>query len=220
VAVLVDHGVRWEGKGASARRVLEPPSPERLKVVKDVVAGVIGFQQDRGDQVLVETLPFEATLLAAPAEPEPPASAAPGGFVLPKWLEPLMKTAPMPVWLGAAAALLVVFAVIAFLLFRKLFRRRGKTAAVQVQHALPEKQGHEQLSPAEAQQQFEEKTHALLAANEATRERAEEEALAALRLPPNTKKSEVLKKVIAEDTKKDPARMAQLVRTWLNEKSR
>lgn len=219
VAILVDQGVRWEGAGSAARKIIEPPAPERLKVVKDVVAGVIGFQQDRGDQLLVETLPFEATLLAAPVEAEKPA-ATPGKPALPKWLEPLLKTAPMPVWLGAAAALLVVFLLIAFLIFKKLFRKRRGAVAVEVQHALPDKHPQEQLSPAEAQQQFEDKTHALLAANEADRERAEAEALAALRLPPNTKKSEVLKKVIVEDSKKDPARMAQLVRTWLNEKSR
>ncbi len=217
VAILVDQGFHWEGAGAQARKVLEPPSPERLKVVKDVVAGVIGFQQDRGDQVLVETLPFEATLMAAPAGAETAKPAAPAGFAIPKWLEPLMKTAPMPVWLGAGVSLLIVFLTIGFVLFKKL---RGRGAKAAISHSLPEAPQREQLSPGDVQQQFEEKTQAMIAANEATRERAEQEALAALRLPPNTKKSEVLKKVIVEDTKKDPARMAQLVRTWLNEKSR
>lgn len=218
VAVLVDQDFRWEGNGAQARKVLEPPSPERLKVVKEVVAGVVGFQQDRGDQVLVETLPFEATLLAAPVESESEKPAAPSGFVLPAWAEPLSKMAPLRVWLGAAAALLFVFLMIGFVLFRKL--RAGKAKPPVQQHALPEAPVREQITPGEAQQKFEEKTQAVIAANEADRARAEQEALAALRLPPNTKKSEVLKKVIVEDTKKDPARMAQLVRTWLNEKSR
>ncbi len=57
VAVLVDHRLRWEGAGPRARRVLEPPAPETLKVVRDVLAGVVGFQQERGDQILVESLP-------------------------------------------------------------------------------------------------------------------------------------------------------------------
>ena len=83
VAILVDQGFHWEGRGAQARKILEPPAPERLKVVKDVVAGVIGFQEERGDQVLVETLPFEATLTAAPAEVEAPKPATRPGFVLP-----------------------------------------------------------------------------------------------------------------------------------------
>lgn len=221
VAVLVDQSLRWEGSGPNARRILEPPSPERLKVVKDVVAGVIGFQQERGDQLLVETLPFEATLLtAAPGEPQARTPAPPSAFALPKWLEPLMKTAPMPVWIGALAALLIVFALIVFLLLKKLLRKKVKVQAAPAQPALPAAARHEQVAPAETRQQFEEKAQALLAANEADRERAEQEALAALKLPPNTKKTEVLRKVIAEDTKKDPARMAQLVRTWLNERPR
>lgn len=219
VAVLVDQNLRWEGSGPNARRILEPPPPERLKVVKDVVAGVIGFQQERGDQLLVETLPFEATLLtAAPGEPQARPSAPPGGFTLPKWLEPLMKTAPLPVWIGALAALLIVFALIVFLLLKKLFRKKVKVQAAPAQPALTPAAHHEQVAPAATRQQFEEKAQALLAANEADRERAEQEALASLKLPPNTKKTEVLRKVIAEDTKKDPARMAQLVRTWLNER--
>jgi len=142
------------------------------------------------------------------------------GFALPKWLEPLMKSAPMPVWLGAAGALLVVFGTILYLLFRKMRKGRGNVSSVPGQPALPEAARQEQLSPGEAKQQFEDKAHALLAANEADHERAEQDALATLRLPPNTKKTEVLKKVFADDAKKDPARMAQLVRTWLNEKPR
>ncbi len=210
VSVLVD------------RRILEPPSPERLKVVRDVVAGVIGFQQERGDQVLVETLPFEATLMTAAPQSGPTGAPRPApGFALPPWLQRLMQTAPMPVWLGALAALLVVFGLIAFLLLRRLFgKKKLKAGAVPDRPALPEGAAAPRLTPAEAEQQFEEKAQALLAANEADRERAEQEALATLRLPPSTKKTEVLKKVVAEDTKKDPARMAQLVRTWLNERPR
>ncbi len=139
VSVLVDQGVRWEGKGAQARRILEPPSPEKLKVVKDVVSGVVGFQQERGDLVLVETLPFEATLMSAPAEELTSRPAPAAGFVLPKWLEPLMKTAPMPVWLGAAGALLVVLATIVYLLFRKLRKKKAsRIKSVPGQPALSE----------------------------------------------------------------------------------
>ncbi|MCL4401167.1 MAG: flagellar M-ring protein FliF, partial [Acidobacteria bacterium] len=36
ISVLLDQGVRWEGSGAKARRVLVPPSPEMLKTVRDV----------------------------------------------------------------------------------------------------------------------------------------------------------------------------------------
>ena len=39
-----------------------PPSPETLKTISDLVAGVTGFNADRGDQLIVETLPFESSL--------------------------------------------------------------------------------------------------------------------------------------------------------------
>ncbi len=46
------------------KRVLVPPTPERLKAINDVVAGVLGLQTDRGDHLVIESLPFEQTLLA------------------------------------------------------------------------------------------------------------------------------------------------------------
>jgi len=62
VSLLLDQQVRWEGAGAKLKRIVEPLSPEKLKTIHDLVAGVIGFSADRGDQLVVESLPFEATL--------------------------------------------------------------------------------------------------------------------------------------------------------------
>jgi flagellar M-ring protein FliF len=213
VAVLVDQGVRWEGSGSTARRVLEPPPPEKLKVVKDIVAGVVGFQQDRGDQILVETLPFEATLRAAP--PEGPAGKPAGGkgrADLPSWLQPLLDKAPPAVWLGAAAALVIVLGTGLFWLGRRL-RRRAPAAtsapAIAQAGASPQLPG--------GVEDFEGKAMAQLSQNQADRLRKELEALDSLKLPQVTKKSEVLRKYITEQSKADPAQVAQLVRTWLNE---
>lgn len=207
VAVLVDHGVRWEGQGAGARRVLDAPPPEKLKVVKDVLAGVVGFQEQRGDQILVESLPFEATLMAAPpagaAEPGP---AGPMGFALPAWLKPLTDAAPLGVWVGASAALVLVG--LAGLLWFLRGRRKARGTVEAGPRALP---------PEQQVRQFEEKALATLAENEAERARMEEEVLSTLRLPPSTKKSEVLKKHIGDQARRDPGATAQLIRTWLNE---
>jgi flagellar M-ring protein FliF len=60
-ALLVDQDVEWQGKGKQRKRVLIPPTPEKLKTIHDVVAGVLGIVNDRGDQLVVETLPFEQT---------------------------------------------------------------------------------------------------------------------------------------------------------------
>src|SRR6266568_2482 len=73
VSVLIDQGVRWEKQGKLMQAVLVPPTPERVKMIREVVAGVVGFNQARGDQLTVETLPFETTLNAEP----PSGNAAP-----------------------------------------------------------------------------------------------------------------------------------------------
>lgn len=219
VSVLVDQKLRWDGTGAKARRVLEPPPAETLKVVRDVLAGVVGFSQDRGDQILVESLPFEATLMAVPPEsPEFGAKPAPG-WTPPAWMQPLLKQAPVPVWLGAAAALLIVLLVSLGLFFRMLLRRkRGKDAAglEAGPNAVTSGGGAAQLKPGQ-EPGFEDKAMAIMAQNKAEQERLERETILSLQLPPQTKKSEVLKKVIAEQAKTDAAATAQLIRTWITE---
>ncbi|MBA3974755.1 MAG: flagellar M-ring protein FliF [Candidatus Solibacter sp.] len=216
VAVLLDQSVRWEGNGAQAKRVIEAPPPERLKVVRDVLAGVIGFQEQRGDQILVESLPFEATLHSAP-----PASSGPGGsanaptgtFPMPVFLQPLLKIAPLAVWLGAVAAVAVVLLVAVFWVIRRLRRKGGV-------HGQPRPTSQAALPATDHASQLESKAMAQLAANEENRVRAEQELLASLQLPPNTKKTEILRKQIGESAKRDPQATAQLIRAWLNEQER
>ena len=62
VSLLLDSVVRYEGTGAKAKRIVEAPSADTLKAIHDLVAGVIGLSPERGDQLVVETLPFESTL--------------------------------------------------------------------------------------------------------------------------------------------------------------
>jgi flagellar biosynthesis/type III secretory pathway M-ring protein FliF/YscJ len=162
----------------------------------------------------VESLPFEATLALPP--PDAPSGAAPAGPGYPQWMQSLLKQAPLAVWLGAAGALLAVLLVGLLVLGRKMFRRKAAGASpVAAVHAAP---GHAQLPPAEHGPDFEARAMAMLAENDAARERLESETLASLRTPAQTKKGEVLKKVILEQAKKEPAAVAQLIRTWLTEK--
>jgi flagellar M-ring protein FliF len=67
-SVLVDQGVRWEGSGASQKKVLTPPSPDTVRAIRVLVSGALGLQPDRGDQLVVESLPFETTLQIPPPE--------------------------------------------------------------------------------------------------------------------------------------------------------
>ena len=59
--------------------------------------------------------------------------------------------------------------------------------------------------------------HTRMAEQAAEKAKQEVEALMKLKLPEvSTKKTEVLTKHIAAETKKDPTAMAQVMRTWLH----
>jgi flagellar biosynthesis/type III secretory pathway M-ring protein FliF/YscJ len=68
--------------------VTVPPSPETLKTIRDLVAGVTGFNMDRGDQLIVETLPFEPVVVDADFVRQSPAPPKTPG---PAWLEMITK---------------------------------------------------------------------------------------------------------------------------------
>jgi flagellar M-ring protein FliF len=127
LSVLLDQTVRWEGEGSAKRKVLVPPTPETLKTIKDLVAASTGLSTERGDQLIVETLPFESSLNADPPQkaapsPAPAASPKPG----PAWLESLRKLA-LPIGLG-----LVLLVVLAGGLIMRLRRKKKKTVEVEM----------------------------------------------------------------------------------------
>jgi len=213
IAVLLDQEVRWEGSGAQARRVLEPPPPERLKAIRDLVAAATGFDAARGDQLIIESLPFDSTLKTPPPEgPAPPPRPTP----TPGW----------PPWLQALAARRILWAAVGALLLIAValglvLRRRGRkpTAKVEMTPELPA--GEAQASTQGASQEAAENFQARLAEQAARKQQLEAEALNALKLPPvKTKKTEILTKHLAETVKKDPATTAQILRSWLYETER
>jgi flagellar M-ring protein FliF len=209
ISVLLDQAVRFE----NGKKVIEPPSPEKLKIVKDLVAGIGGIQPDRGDQVIVESFPFDATLTSGPpatqSAPKTSPNAAPWG---PAWLQALLRDKNLPVLVGIGAA--VGLSLLGGLWF--LLRARSKKRAV---HMLKELEGaagkRKAIGPTAAE--VEEQLEAKLAEQVALKERQAQEVLNNLKLPPiKTKKSEVLLKHIGEEARKDPVAMAHVIRTWLN----
>jgi flagellar M-ring protein FliF len=86
LSVLVGQDFRWEGNAKTRHRVPVPPSAETLKTIRDLIAGATGFNTERGDQLIVETLPFETVVTPDPARPVP-AGPAPE----PAWLQALNK---------------------------------------------------------------------------------------------------------------------------------
>lgn len=64
VAVLVDGTYKRE----KDKNLYKPRAPEELKKYEDLVKAAVGFNAERGDQVIVQNMPFEAALEELPAE--------------------------------------------------------------------------------------------------------------------------------------------------------
>ncbi len=209
ISVLLDQNVRFEKN----RKVIEPPSPEKLKVVKDLTAGVAGIQTDRGDQVIVETFPFEATINAQPQGSEGPATpkqvTSPAPW-MPAWMQQAAKYVSLPVLLGIGVAALLIVCVAIGWIFSKM--RKPKTAPPAANQEIPAS-ARNALGGPDLEQQIEAK----IAQQAALKDQQARDVLSSLKLPAvKTKKTEVLAKHINAEAKKDPMAMAQVVRTWLN----
>jgi flagellar M-ring protein FliF len=212
VAVLLDQDVRWEGFGKTAKRILEPPPPERIKAIHDLVAAAIGLDSNRGDQLIVETLPFESTLsVEPPAAAARPVPAPAGGIPVPGWLARLAsRKDPLP--LAAVSALLIALLVSGV---KYLFRLKRKKRPAAMTPELPAGGGQAAIETGGVEAAGKE-LESKLAEQENAKRRLEIEALRALKLPAaTTKKTEVLTKHLTEVAKKDPASAAQILRSWL-----
>ena len=221
LAVLLDQDVQWDKQNGGYQRVLVPPTPEKLKIVHDLVAGVTGLNMERGDQLIVETLPFETTLLteppAAPAVPAAPASPSKGPFQLDR------KTLTMA---GAAAAALLLLSMAGAVLMRRSRRARRPSPAAESPTALPagSEAGGAVVrtgSPADGEKALtgaERQLEVRLAEQEAAQKRMDAQALNSLKLaPPITKTSEVLARHLREKIKQAPDVPSQILLSWIRE---
>jgi flagellar M-ring protein FliF len=211
IAVLVDQGVSWVKDGNGYKRVLLPPPPETLKVIRDLVAGVTGFNAERGDQLIVESLPFETTLLTEPPAPSPAPGAGQKGGRIPFELDRKM----MIIAGGALAALLVLASVLLVLV-----RRRKRKKPVQVSAppaALPAAEIPVAEPPAAVESgSIEDQLQAKLAEHDAMQKRLDSQALATLKLaPPVTKTAEVFAKHLRDKIQQDPEVAAHILRSWI-----
>ncbi len=194
----MDSDVRTEGTGPKSKRIVKPPSADKLKVIHDLVAGVIGFSAERGDQLIVETMPFEATLNPEPIAPASKPLPAPP----PVWYEQALKNKFVLVGVGAGVAVLLTLFLVVFKLLG-----RSRLDPSEIAPQLGTTTGESLNTRIENQ----------LAEQAAARQKQETEALNALKLPPITKKAEVLTKHIGEQAKKDSTSMAHVLRSWMSE---
>ena len=108
--------------------VVVPPDAEKLKVIRELVAGVTGLNAERGDQLVIDTLPFESTLTLEPPQAAPPVAAPPAPPASPWTTFSKMdkKMRMIVIGAGAALVLLLVGGVL------MLVRRSGKKKPVAV----------------------------------------------------------------------------------------
>ncbi len=206
LSVLVDNDLKWEGAGKKLKRILVPPSPEKLKTIRELVSGIAGLNTERGDLLVVESLPFESTLNsdASPATPVVDPR-------IPKWLAPLLTDGRS---LVIAA---VVGVVLVLLLFGGLFfmLRKSKKPAPSIPVALPASAEPASLPPSEAELA---ETKRIESQQEAQRQ-LEQEIVDQLRLPNvSSKKGEVLVKHIRDLIQKDSPSTTNVLRGWLSER--
>jgi len=200
--VLVDHTVRWEGAGPKAKRIDIAPSPELMKAVHDVVAGIVGFNEQRGDQIVVETLTFEGTTNA-----EPPMAPLP-----PSRPKSLLADKQQMTILGGGA--LVVILLVAGAVFVMLKRKTPVAAAADAAAAAiaggmeaPGDTAPKLATADDIERQIKE--------GEAEQARLESEIMSRIKLPVATKATEVLIRHVRDTTQKDPAVAAGVLRAWL-----
>lgn len=203
--VLVDHTVRWEGTGAKARKTIVAPTAEVLKAVHDVVAGIVAYNEQRGDQITVESLPFESTLDAGP-----PLSSAPAS----KQKPPGADKQQLMTIVGGTLLVAVLMAGAVFAMRRRSFAAgsasdTAPTAVGDGLHASGELPSAPQLAA--------ESAAARTAQDELEQANIEADVLNRIKLPVATKTTEVLIRHVRESTLKNPASAANVLRAWISE---
>ena len=191
-SLLIDQEVKWEGAGSKAKRTLIPPSPEKLKAIHDIVAGVIGLTPDRGDQLVVQSLPFEQ---------EQDSDIASQGPVKPAVeTDSLKKLMGDPKLLaGAGVAVLLIVGLALF----GLTRRTKKGAEARVQATLA---SAKPTASAEGDTQTD--TAQLTA-----------KAQGMLSEPDTASRIEKLRASMQGTVARDPAVAASVIRSWMTEQA-
>jgi flagellar M-ring protein FliF len=195
-SVLFDQDFEWQGKDKQRKKVLVPPTAEKLKVIHDIVAAVIGLEADRGDLLVIESLPFEQTRELEEGEAAAKALPSVAKTPLAKLLE------DRRVLIGAAVGALLLLLAVGFLL-----GRRRKLVQVEVAGQLGAAKTEEE---AEAQKKIE-------AAAAETAKAAAMLPIPQLVLPEMNSQSKILLLQIQDHVMKDPAFAANIVRGWMEE---
>lgn len=212
VSVLLDQKSEWQGSGKSRKLVHVPASPELTKAVHDLVAGVMAFSQERGDQITVESLPFET-----PQGEDLSTDSVPGGNKKP--LDDLLHKKWLLIGAGGATLLLIIGGIAVMV----VKRGRKPQISADTSKSLPAGEAGQYIGASKHKAGIEggmtpEQIEAALAERMAEQQSADRAALAALKLPAiSTQKTELLTREIRESAKKDPNVAAHVIQTWLHD---
>jgi flagellar M-ring protein FliF len=195
VAVLLDQEMKWVKKGANYTRTFIAPAPEKISVIKDLVTNVAGINAARGDQLTVETMPFDGSIREDPPAEPGAQKSSPAGLDKAPWY---LKQDPKLMAGGAAGVVLVICVGIWLAL-------RGRGRRIEPTETMPA------LPPATPRQlAAESPSVALDALSE------EQKLIDSLKAPMlSATKNEALTKYLRQEVRKDPAAATQLLRTWL-----
>ena len=104
-AVLVNDREMAEGTGNSMHKVWKPRSADEMKRLEQLAQAAVGFESDRGDQVVIQNISFEANV------PEPPVS---GAAKINEQAQTLIRTQPeliKTVGASVLAMILILFVI-------------------------------------------------------------------------------------------------------------
>jgi flagellar M-ring protein FliF len=220
-AVLLDQDFVWQGQGVQRKHVLAAPTPERIKAIHDIVAGVLGLQADRGDQVVIESLPFEQTMAQEEAADTAGSTGAKTGKAMPPTaLAKLL--ADKRILIGAGVGVAVLIAVFVFLLSRK----KKATVELEPATALPAGTAAKIGALSAAPTPGAHSSHALEGNAAATASLTNQGSVASvaaaaarpqLALPEMDSATKVLLNQIQDHVAKDPVFAAAVLRGWMEE---
>jgi flagellar M-ring protein FliF len=217
VAVLLDQKLRWEGTGEGATRILEAPDAQTVDSIRELVTGALGLQDDRGDQLVVESLPFDATI-SEPPPGSPPGEQNSPQITLPDWLKLPPDGVPWWAYAAGGALLLMLTGAGWYLLRRRSAARKlvpGPPAiaspAVAALPGTPALVGTDDTGKS-LESFIQEQRERLKSKESAT--------LASLKgVKPKTE-ADVLAGHLIETVSQDPVGAAQILRSWLTEDRR
>jgi flagellar M-ring protein FliF len=130
-AVLVDYALQLQGEGDARKRVVQPRAPDKMEAIRELVAAAIGLDTARGDQLIVQTLPFEETLQLQNEEFAPGAPAPSGGQLI------IRQIQQDPKLLIAAGGVILLLLVAVFFLARRSRKPKVRAQATKTPPALP-----------------------------------------------------------------------------------